>query len=201
MWRPLRRAIVFLRQRAREWTVTGFLMINPSFTSFRICWPEVQNNTVVEDAAYRTQTKYDCDGTVQQKQPTHESLRWRSHWFRWDPATPSSCHSARRWTPSASEAWACWMKKIYNVRFLRVGALRSYIKKCIRKQINQPTTNYLKITPTTFSVWIGVKLGSVDMEGRKVQFVFKFKKTQHKIRELIWTKNNIYWTLYQQKWQ
>lgn len=42
MWRPLRRANVFLRQRAREWTVTGFLMIRPSFTSFRICWPVEQ---------------------------------------------------------------------------------------------------------------------------------------------------------------
>ncbi len=37
---PLRRASVFLRQRAREWTVTGLRMIRPSFTSLRICWPE-----------------------------------------------------------------------------------------------------------------------------------------------------------------
>lgn len=42
MWRPLRRASVFLRQRAREWTVTGFLMIKPSFTNLRICWPVAQ---------------------------------------------------------------------------------------------------------------------------------------------------------------
>uniref|UniRef100_A0A0E9XLF9 Uncharacterized protein n=2 Tax=Anguilla anguilla TaxID=7936 RepID=A0A0E9XLF9_ANGAN len=41
MWRPLRRASVFLRQRARECTVTGFLMIRPSFTSLRICWREL----------------------------------------------------------------------------------------------------------------------------------------------------------------
>lgn len=39
MWRPLRRASVFLRQRARECTVTGFLMMRPSFTSFLIAWP------------------------------------------------------------------------------------------------------------------------------------------------------------------
>lgn len=90
-----------------------------------------KNNTVVEDAAYRTQTKYDCDGTVQQKQPTHESLRWRSHWFRWDPATPSSCHSARRWTPSASGAWACWMKKIYARFFLWVATVGVIYKKYI----------------------------------------------------------------------
>lgn len=36
---PLRRASVFLRQRAREWTVTGLRMMRPSFTSLRICWP------------------------------------------------------------------------------------------------------------------------------------------------------------------
>lgn len=34
---PLRRASVFLRQRAREWTVTGLRMMRPSFTSLRIC--------------------------------------------------------------------------------------------------------------------------------------------------------------------
>lgn len=42
---PLRRASVFLRQRAREWTVTGLRMIRPSFTSLRICWPEGSQKT------------------------------------------------------------------------------------------------------------------------------------------------------------
>ncbi|OWK14848.1 hypothetical protein Celaphus_00001218 [Cervus elaphus hippelaphus] len=36
---PFRRAKVFFRHRAREWTVTGFRMISPSLISFRICWP------------------------------------------------------------------------------------------------------------------------------------------------------------------
>lgn len=51
MWRPLRLANVFLRQRAREWTVTGFLMISPSLTNFRICWPVVQTK-YNKDAAH-----------------------------------------------------------------------------------------------------------------------------------------------------
>ena len=60
MWRPLRRASVFLRQRAREWTVTGFLMINPSLTSFRICWPVVQIQCNKDDdaPAYKVHSIY-----------------------------------------------------------------------------------------------------------------------------------------------
>ena len=38
---PLRRASVFLRQRARECTVTGLRMIRPSFSSLRICSREL----------------------------------------------------------------------------------------------------------------------------------------------------------------
>lgn len=41
---PLRRASVFLRQRALEWTVTGLRMMRPSLTSLRICWPETGGN-------------------------------------------------------------------------------------------------------------------------------------------------------------
>lgn len=36
---PLRRASVFLRTLAREWTATGFLMIKPSFINLRIFCP------------------------------------------------------------------------------------------------------------------------------------------------------------------
>merc|ERR1719232_518447 len=38
--RPFRRAMVFLRTRARECTATGLRMMSPSFTSLRIFWRE-----------------------------------------------------------------------------------------------------------------------------------------------------------------
>lgn len=52
---PLRRASVFLRHRAREWTVTGLRMIRPSFTSLRICWPERRTQT--SERRRRTKTE------------------------------------------------------------------------------------------------------------------------------------------------
>lgn len=82
------------------------------------------------------------DGTVQQKQPTHESLHWRSHWFRWDPTTPSSCHSARRWTPSASGAWACWMKKNIQCEIF-MGGGSGVIYKNVYTKTNKPTNHKL----------------------------------------------------------
>merc|ERR1712018_723623 len=39
--RPLRRAMVFLRTRARECTATGLRMMRPSFTSLRMFWREL----------------------------------------------------------------------------------------------------------------------------------------------------------------
>lgn len=70
---PLRRASVFLRQRAREWTVTGLRMIRPSFTSLRICWPEDRRKRVsYKDALlHRAQSKKALTTMPQQKR-AHE---------------------------------------------------------------------------------------------------------------------------------
>lgn len=38
--------------------------------------------------------------------PPYVSWRWRSRWSHWDPARPSSCHSAERWRPASSAAGA-----------------------------------------------------------------------------------------------
>lgn len=46
MCRPFRRAKVFFRHRAREWTVTGLRMIRPSLINFLICCPGGRNSAL-----------------------------------------------------------------------------------------------------------------------------------------------------------
>merc|ERR1719187_1951234 len=41
VWRPLRRAMVFLRTRARECTATGLRIMRPSLMSLRMFWREL----------------------------------------------------------------------------------------------------------------------------------------------------------------
>ena len=106
-------------ERGNE-TVTGFLMIKPSFTSFLICWPAEQmkyRQRMSSGAELHSLTQWELSKA---KSTTHESLHWQSHWSRWGPAKPSSCHNARRWTPSASGAWACWFKQWENSPFYKM---------------------------------------------------------------------------------
>lgn len=138
MWRPLRRASVFLRQRAREWTVTGFLMISPSFTNFRICCPEAEERQRSEARGRpRAATKQEAaTAAAAAWGRTHASWRWRSRWFHSDPARPSSSHSARRWTPSASGAWACFKKEkreSKNNNEVKMVWIKTYFKFDIMK--------------------------------------------------------------------
>lgn len=132
---PLRRASVFLRQRAREWTVTGLRMMRPSFTSLRICWPETNERHVNEGRPNSTWAKtYKCLGL-----PSTVGAKTSN----WDQNS-SQCSPSLQVTEVSFNLET----KVKGIKCARALDQRKKMKRCVRytEQIDncQSLTNYFK---------------------------------------------------------